>query len=127
MHFFRHTIALLLLGALTLGGVLSPLAHLSYMAVSDAYAPVSSHSGGHHGAHAASLPSDGPALQAPHEGHVSCPYMELYATPLLGVSAQPVAVLAADCPVATLQECARVSRRASLLFSYTVRGPPFAA
>ena len=130
MRFCRHTTALSLLGVLTLGGVISPLTHLIYMAVSDVYAPAPSHSEHGHLStdHAtAALPSDHPYWQAPHEGHLSCPYVDLFATPLLGDTAQPVAARGGDHRAASLQECSQVSRCAALLFSYTVRGPPTAA
>ena len=128
MHFRRHTITFLLLSALTLGGVVSPLAHLSYMALSAAYAPFPSHA--EHGQaaehHAAALPSDGPAWQAPHDGHAACPYLELYGTPLPGVAAQSMDALSGDRPVAPLEGCVQIARRASFLFAYDVRGPPVA-
>ncbi len=129
MRFSRHTTVIILLGVLTLGGVVAPLTHLIYMAVSDVYAPPEAHAAPAHQSHQAHQShhahhTDQAHWQAPHEGHIACPYLELFATPILGDTAQPTSALANDDRTAPLPESPQVTRRAALLFSYTVRGPP---
>jgi hypothetical protein len=82
MRRIQHILALCLLGAFVVGGVLGPTSHLLYMGLSDAYAPMRvMHATGH----AASMPShgeDGPESEAHFEPE-PCQYLSLFKTLVL--------------------------------------------
>lgn len=121
----RRMQSLLLLGALVVGGVLAPLLHLGYMVASDRYAPFFAHAGGHHETNAHQFAA-GAHFQSEHDGHAACPYLELFATPLVGNAEYSVSAAVAEAAVATRQEYAEQFSGAAPCFPRTARGPPAA-
>lgn len=114
----RQFAASVLLVVLTVGGLLAPLSHLVYMAVSDHYAPASAHAG--RMAHA----NDHPGVQAPVVGHLSCPYLDLFATPLVGDTNTPLTVQGEATRVTVLRQAPYVIWHNTSTSPYEVRGPP---
>lgn len=119
MQLSRQVASLLLVGVLVSGGLLAPVTHLVYMEVSSAYAPM--HAGSHETRHA---PVDEPYLQVAHEAHPACPYLALFATPLIGDLAQPLRSPTGDHSQAPLLEPSVVQWYSTLLYYHPVRGPP---
>lgn len=88
LHPRRHTIAVLLLSVFTLGGVMSPLAHLFWMAIGDFYQPMTAahHATGAMGMEAGMAMPAGmdtghsATLTEPGEDHFYCEYADLCVT-----------------------------------------------
>jgi len=126
MRRIRHILALCLLGAFVVGGVLGPTSHLLYMGISDAYAPMRTM---HADGHAASMPSHQEADPGP-EGEAQlepepCLYLSLFKTLVLfvGQLAPPVLPARHTTGLSLLQQDLFL---AAALPPFFIRGPPAA-
>ncbi|NBW93778.1 MAG: hypothetical protein EBR20_05345 [Bacteroidetes bacterium] len=118
MRTFRTHSALLLLIILVSGGVLSPLAHYSWMAASHHFEPVDSASG--HMTH-----GHQPADETVSTFHVSCDYDSLFGTHHATPSAETSALGPASCDELTSHIQEREPEH-DTPFSLRPRGPPSA-
>ena len=100
---------------LFVGGVLAPLSHLVYMAVSDMYAPMHE---------AIDSEIHGACYKDIHDRHEACPYLTLFAAPLIGDLTQPVISLAYNPVVELLPNLPAIHRQLTFFQFHWIRGPP---
>ncbi|MXW32646.1 MAG: hypothetical protein F4Z62_06035 [Rhodothermaceae bacterium] len=115
MRFSRRKASVLLTCILVVGGLLAPLSHLVYMAASDMYTPV--HGSGH-------KTTQGECYKDAHDGHAACPYLMLFAVPLIGDLAQPITSPAYDPVAEPLLHLSSIQRQPTFSQFHLARGPP---
>lgn len=100
---------------LVVGGIFAPLSHLVYMAATDMYMPL------HGTTHADRYET---CYKDVHDGHAACPYLTLFAVPLVGDLAQPITPPQYDPASEPLRILFSVQRPSTFLKFHLARGPP---
>ena len=127
MHRQRQIVASVLIAVLVYGGLLAPIYHSVYMALGDFY-PASAHHDMQESCHddpkTTALPVTGAAMQAPHEGHPECPFMELFSISLLSYELASTSEEVKAYKDVQLLATANTYWQADAHTAYFLRGPP---
>ena len=115
MRFPRRKASVLLTCILVVGSLIAPFSHLVYMAASDMYTPV-------HGVN--HMSANGDCYADPHHGHAACPYLLLFAVPLIGDLAQPITSPAYDPVAEPLLRFSLIQWQPTFAGFHLSRGPP---
>ena len=116
MRVSRRKASAFLTCILVTGGLFAPLSHLVYMAANDMYVPM--HGTSHHGH------EHEECYQDVHHGHEHCPYLALFAVPLVGDMARPVTSPVYDPVAEPLLHPFSVQQQPGPPELHLARGPP---